>query len=104
ENLQCLEIDSRLGQPHPFRLSSKPMLKVSEAPLDLGLLVPPSCQRQNQMIVSLRDGRSVSSKRLRTFGIGLHDRSIDVPCILLEPRQQSRSEVEANPLVVVDDL
>src|SRR5262249_15134347 len=54
EQFQGLSINRGLGQPHAFRISPETVLKISDAPGDLRLLVARIGKRQNRVVISLR--------------------------------------------------
>ena len=103
QEIQALEIDRRLRQPHPLGLAAEAVTKVPDAPDDLGLLVAPVGQRQDQVAVGLGQRRAVAGEARRGQPVCLEDRGVDLRPLELHPGQQRRSEVEAHAGVVVDD-
>src|SRR5690606_15087751 len=67
-------------------------------------LVAPGTQRQDRVIVSLRERGAVATEPAAARDVGLEDPLIDGRFGPLHPREQRRPEVEAHPRVVADDL
>ena len=104
EHVQGLVVDGGLGQPHPLRLATEPMLEVPDAPDGLGLLVAPVGERHDEMIVRLRDRGAVPRVVLEALAVGLLQRLVHIGRLVFEPAQERRPEIEADPGIVVHDL
>ena len=96
-------VHGRLGQPHGFGVPAEAVLELAEAPVDLGLAVPRRCQRQDHVVVRLGDGVAVVEPRL-TGAVGGTQGLDDGGRLLGHPGQERGPHVEAQPLVVVDDV
>src|ERR1700688_4096865 len=57
QNFQTLGIYRRLWEPHSFRMPSEPLLEVGNSPFHLRYFIPSICERQDHMVVTLRDRR-----------------------------------------------
>ena len=101
---QRLQIDRRFRQPEPFRHAAEPVFEVADAPHNLRSLVAAVRQRQDDVVVSLSQRRTMSRKDLLAVAVCLTDRFVQLRPLRLEPRQQRRSVIEADPRVVIGDL
>ena len=61
-------------------------------------------QRQDDVVVGLRQRRAVAGKQFQALAVGFEDALIGAGRVLLEPGEQRGSEVEADAGVVVDDF
>src|SRR5579884_667429 len=104
KDVESLNIRGSLRQPHAFGVAAEAMLKIANAPYDLRALVAAVRQRQDYVVVGLRNRRTVTRKRLLAFTISIQDRLVGLGRILFQPRQKSRPEVEADSGIVVDDF
>src|SRR6266404_866943 len=77
------ELLAIIEQSHPLGLSPESMLEVSQAPNDLRFLVTPVCEWHDQVVVSLRQCRSVPAKRFPTLDIGFDHTVVHLRCVLL---------------------
>ncbi len=103
QRLQRRHVDRRLRQPHRLRFASEAMLEVAHAPAHLRALVALVRQRQDDVVVRLRDRAAVSRVPLRRHAIRFQDGRVRIRRRRFEPAQQRRAEVEADRRVVVDD-
>ena len=103
ENLQGLGVDGGLGQPHALGLAAEPAAEILDAPADLRDLVAPVRQRQDRVVVGLRDRGAVAREPLAADPVGVEDGSVDGGVVGLEPREKRRPEIEADLRVVVRD-
>ena len=74
---------------------------VRNAPPDLRQPVAVAGQRHDEVVIDLRDGRTVATEALLAELIGRTDHGVDALRILFQPGKQGRAEVEADPRVVV---
>src|SRR3984885_379844 len=100
--LEGLFFSRGFRKPHPFWAASEPAFKICNPPLDLGYLIPPIRQRQNHMVVALRNRGPVPGKLFAAAPVGIEDRLIDPGSLLLHPRQYCGPEVKAHFCVVVE--
>jgi hypothetical protein len=103
ERVERRQVDRALGQPHALRRAAEPALEVGDAPPHLGRAIARRGQRHDQVVVGLGHRRAVAAEPRTARAIGGDHRLVDVGRIVLEPRQQGRPDVEAHPLVVIDD-
>ena len=99
-----LEIDGRLGQPHPFGLAAEAVAEVGDAPEHLRPLVVPAGQRHDDVVVHLGQRIAVPAAALAAQAVGLDDPLEDVGRVLGHPGEEGRPEVEAHPGVVVQEM
>ena len=104
QNLQRGQIDRRLGQPHPFRIPLEPHLEVFDAPDHLRVLVVGVRQGHDHVVVRLGHRTAVAGELLPAAPIGLQDHLVDVRGVRFQPVHERRAEIEADALVVVDDI
>ena len=102
EDLEAFQVDRGLGEPHPLRLPTEAMLEVADAPEHLRPFVPGVGQGQDRVVVDLGDRRAVSRESSSTRVVGLDHGAVGRRVAVLQPAQQGRPEVEADPLVVAD--
>ena len=103
-DVEGLEIDSSLGEPHAFRVATEALLEIANAPAHLGDFVATARERHDQMIVNLRQRRAVSTEALARLTVSVENRGVGLGGLRLHPREQRRPKVEAHPGVVVDDV
>ena len=103
EHLQRLGVDRGLGKPHPFRLASESRLEIANAPAHLRPFVARVRQRQDHVVVDLRDRGAVSLEAVAADAIGIDDGVIRLGRACLEPGDERRPDVEVDGRVVVDD-
>ncbi len=103
QQIQRLQIDRRLRQPHAFRLAAVAVLEVGNAPHDLRFAVPCRGKRHDDVVVGLRHGRAVSAKLPLAQAVGIANHRVGEWRLLLHPGEQRWPEVEAHPRVVVGD-
>ena len=96
-------VDGGLGQPHALGAAAEAVLEVGDAPANLRDGVAPAGQRQDDVVVDLRDGRAVAAVALRAGAVGVQDGAVGARGLLRHPLQQGGAEVVAHALVVVDD-
>jgi len=103
ERAQGVHVHGRLRKPEAFGIAPEPVLEVGNAPADLGAQVARRAERKNGMAVGLGERVPVPPP-LHAVRIGLEDPLVGFRPRLLQPREQGRSEVEGNVVVVVDDV
>src|SRR6185312_12622229 len=103
-HVQRLKIDRSLGQPHAFGSASEAVLEIADSPQDLSVPVMVVGQRQDHMVVSLRDRRSMAGESFLTQSVGFQNCAIDLRLLHFHPRQQGWAKVEADFGVVVGDF
>ena len=103
-HVQHAAVDGGLGQPHAFGPAAEAVLEVGDAPADLRDGVAPAGQRQDDVVVDLRDapsrGRRSAARWLRSAS---RMRAIGARSLVGHPLQQGGAEVEAHARVVVHD-
>src|SRR5258708_1601989 len=104
QDFQRLQIHRCLGQPHAFRVPAKAILEIANAPAHLRDLIACAGQRQDHVVVTLRDGGAVSGKTLAAFQVGFQYAAIGVRSAFLHPGEKGWTKVEADVLVVIGDL
>ena len=104
QGLERVDVDGGLRQPHPLGPAAEAPLEVARAPAHLRPLVALVGERQDHVVVGLRERGAVAAEAVAADAVGVDDGGVDVGLALLEPRQQGRPEVEADGGVVVDDL
>ena len=104
QQVERVEVDCRLGEPHPLGLPAEAALEVADTPEDLRLLVAPVRQRHDHVVVRLRESGAVAGEALAARDVGREDLRVGFGRLPLEPREERRAEVEADPRVVVLDL
>src|SRR5262249_25575793 len=72
-------------------------------PLHLRRAIALGRERHDHVVEHLRDRRAVPAESLAARLVGRDQRGVNVRRLVLEPRHQRRSDVEAHALVVVDD-
>ena len=102
QHIERLIIERGLGQPHAFGIATEPTPEVGNPPADFGEFVAPARQREDRVVVRLRDGVAVSETR-DALAVGVEHTGIGVRRRDLEPLEQRRPEVEADVLERVDD-
>jgi len=100
--LQRLRVDGGLGEPEAFAAPPETPFEVAQAPADLGLLVSPRSQRQDHVVVRLRDGVAVPTAR-RALPVRLEDPPVDPRIPFLEVDEKRRPEIEGEVGEVVHD-
>ena len=96
-------VDGHLGQPHPLGRASEAVLEVPPPPADLGAHVARGRERQER--VTERGGPRVAVTGARMArDVRTPDRREDLRGVRLQPGEQRRAEVEARPLVAVDEV
>ncbi len=103
-DVERLEVDGRLREPHPFGLSAEPRLEIRHAPDDLGPLVAAPGQRHDEVVVGLGHGAPVAAEAGAALLVRVEDGLVDLGARLLHPGQERRPGVEADRGVVVDDV
>ena len=103
QRLERGRVDGRLRQPHALGLAPEAVHEVAHAPAHLRAPVARVRERQDHVVVGLRERRAVPGEAARALRVGREDRAVDLGLLLLEPGQQRRAEVEAHRGVVVDD-
>src|ERR1700733_9661585 len=81
QHLESFGIDRGFRQPHSFRLAAKARLEIANTPLYLRDFVSPVGQRQNHVVVTLRNRRAVSRKAFLTQLVGLKNRFINLAAL-----------------------
>src|SRR6185295_3279068 len=103
EDLEALEIDGRLRQPHPFRRAAEAVLEVAEPPDHLCAFVARVAERQDGVPVGLSDRRAMAGEALEALAVRRQHGLVRLRLPALQPGEQRRSEVEADARVVIDD-
>ncbi len=103
QQLQRLAVHRRLRQPHAFRLAPEARLEIGDAPANLRRPVAGRGQRHDHVVVNLRHRRPVAAEAKLAPPVRFEDMVIRALRVLFEPGEQRRTEVEADPRVVVDD-
>ena len=101
EYCQRLFVDRRFGQPHPDGLAAEPGAEIPHAPADLGHLVAPREQRQDDVMVGHRHGVARSDAR-RDSRSPATMASRDFERVIVEPAEERRADVERTPRICVD--
>ena len=96
-------VDRHLGQPHPLRRAPEAVLEVSPPPPDLRAHVARRRERQDRVPVGRRPRIAVTGARLARH-VGPPEGGEHLGRMRLEPGEQRRTEVEARPLVAVDQV
>src|SRR6185437_8809840 len=73
QQVQTFQIDGSFRQPHAFRLASKAMLEVGDAPADLRDFVLRGGEWKDDVVVDLSDRRAMAAKSLHADAIGVDD-------------------------------
>ena len=76
QRFERVDVDRRLRQPHPLRLAAEAVLEVADAPAHLRALVARVRQRQDHVVVRLRDRRAVAAEALAADAVGVEDRGV----------------------------
>ena len=97
ERLERGDVDGRLREPHAPGVAAESTAEVGDPPPDERLAVARRREREDRVRVRLGDRVpvSVAAHRRRVRGA---DRIVDVGCMLLEPRVECRTDVEADLL------
>lgn len=104
---ECLEagrIDGGFGKPHSLGESAKTGGKIAQAPQNLRLFVALVAQRQDGVVVDLRQRRAVAGKTKHALLVGKQNGFVHPAQMCGHPRQQRRAVVETDALVVADDV
>ena len=97
QNLQTLGVRRCFRQPHAFRLAAEAGFRNRAIPhFTCVTLSRRFANGQDHVVIALRNGRSVSGKSLAAFSVSFDDRRVHVRSQFLHPRQQRRTEVEAD--------
>ena len=104
QGLQRRHVHGRLGQPHSLRLAAEPVAEVGDPPEHLRLLVSAAGQRQDHVIVNLRQRVAVPPAPLLAEAVGLDETRQHVRCGFGHPLQQRGAEVEADPGIIVQEV
>src|SRR5215472_12431802 len=80
------------------------MFKIANTPDDLGRFIAGAGQRQDHVVVSLRQRRSVPGKFLLALLVRSQDRLIGFRSVIFQPRKKCGAKVIADAGVVVYDL
>jgi hypothetical protein len=104
EQLEGLEVDRRLRQPHPFGPALKAGFKITNAPGNLCDAITPVGQRHDHMIVHLCDGRTMAGKFLGALPIGREDRVVNSRRFFCQPGEQGGTKVKAHLGIIVDQF
>ena len=101
QDLQRLDVHGGLGQPHPLGITAEPVAEIGDSPPHLGLLVPRAGQRQDHVVVDLRQRVAVPAPPLLAEPVGLDDSLQHLGSGVGHPLQQRGAEVEADPCIIV---
>ena len=104
QDLQGLHVHGQFRQPQPFGIAVEAVLEIANAPENLRVLMARAGQRQDEVVVGLRQRRSVAGEQLHALAVGFQDALVGPGRVLFYPGKQRRTEVEADAGVVVDDL
>ena len=96
QHLQHPVVDRGLGEPHALGLAAEAVTEVGLAPTHLRAEVTVVAERQDGVPVGLGYGPTLAL-------VGGQDALVGLRGVGLQPRQQGRSHVEGQVLVVVDD-
>ncbi len=97
EDPQHIVVDCSLRKPHTARRTAEAVLEIGQPPADLRPDITLVGERQDHVVVGLRDGATPDS-------VGFEHALVHLGVVDLEPGQQRRTDVERQMLVVVDDL
>src|SRR6185503_20264902 len=97
-------VASCFGQPHRLGLTAEPITKIGHTPTHLRGLIALVTERQDRMIIGLRNGIAVSTVPGGAQSIGRDDAFISLRMMLQQPGKQRWSKVKTDMLVVIDDL
>ena len=104
ENLERLHVHGQLWQPQPFGIAVEAVLEIANAPQDLRVLMAGTGQRQDDVVVRLRQRRSVAGEQLQALAVGFQNALVGAGRVLFQPGKQSGAEIKADAGVVVDDF
>ena len=96
QDLERLDVDRGLREPHPLRLAARSGARNRGSPRDLRDLVARVGQRQDHVVVGLGEGRAVPENALRLSRSASRMALVDLGGIALHPGQERRAEVEAD--------
>src|SRR6056297_759375 len=102
KDLQSFNINSSFRKPHPFRFSSKPEVKVSYSPFDLGSFIFYGGKRHYHMIISLSYGGAMTGKVPGTFKVSFKDSFIYPDIIFFKPRKKSGTKIETYMRIIIN--
>src|SRR5205085_2892718 len=103
---QCAErciVGGRFRQPQRFGIAPEALAKVVQAPANLCAAVALVAERQDRVMIALRDGVAVPAVSARARAVGFDDARVSKRMMLFEPRDERRAEVETDIGVVVDN-
>ena len=104
QNFQGLQIHRGLRQPHALRMAAESFFKIANAPKNLRVFVLARGQRKDHVVVGLGHRRTMAGEKPLAFAVGRQNRFIHRRTLLLHPRKQGGTKVEADLGIVVDDL
>ena len=101
QQFERFRVRRRLRQPHPLGQRAVVALVVGDAPANLRDAVAAVGQRQDDVVVNLRHGRTVALEALPAAPFAVQDHAIGALRVLHQPAQQRRPEVETDARVIV---
>ena len=102
-DVERLEVDRRLREPHPLGPAAEAVFEVADAPEDLGPLVAARGERHDEVVIGLGHGRPVAAEAGARRLVGLEDGPVGPGVRALQPGEERRPGVERDRGVVVDD-
>src|SRR5215208_1718610 len=96
-------VAGRLGEPERLGLPAEAAAEVGQPPAYLRAPVALVAEREDRVVVALRDGVAVAAVAQRTLAVGLNNPRVGLGLVAFEPVEERRAEVEAESRVVVDD-
>ena len=91
-----------LGEPHRLGFAPEPTPKIGETPAHLRDAIARVAEGEDRVVVSLRDGVAVTVVARGAQAVGFDDALVGYGIVVFHPREQRRTEVEADVLEVVD--
>ena len=87
EDFQSLGIHRSFRQPHPFRTATEALLEIAYAPEHLCVAIGAIRQRQNHVVVGLRNGIAVSGEALLARAIRVENLPVNAAGVVLPTRR-----------------
>src|SRR2546423_10889718 len=104
EHLQSVDVDGGFRKPHAFGEPAKSVLEVLNAPFDLRLPIAGVRERQNHVVVSLRDRGAETREPFAAHLVRDANRLVRFRRLRFYPGKQRRSKIEADLRIIVHQL
>src|SRR5262249_54309149 len=101
---QGLVVNGTLWEPHSQRTASEAIFEIDDSPRDLQLKIARRQQRQNRMVVGLRDRVAVATKPIARQRVAPQHRPIGGLAVISQPQGQRGARVEVDRFVIVADM